>query len=128
MYLRFVIEHRNPDSHHRAGLFQGNWWLEEHYEFAPAELAEIEDLYAWFGEHLRRPNRFSRSAKPHAQPRAICWFKAEAHAHIRQMHRLAMVLRRHGVPVAIVTTRRPGYIVYEDDAQIAAEPFRDTRT
>jgi hypothetical protein len=28
----------------------------------------------------------------------------------------------------IVKSERPGYIVYEDDAQVIAEPFRDTRT
>jgi hypothetical protein len=27
----------------------------------------------------------------------------------------------------MIKTRRPGYIVYEDDDQIAAEPFRDLR-
>jgi hypothetical protein len=26
----------------------------------------------------------------------------------------------------VVRTRRPGFVVYEDDVQVAAVPFRDT--
>ena len=33
---------------------------------------------------------------------------------------------RHGVPVSIYRTRRPGIVVYSDDYQIAAVPWRDT--
>ena len=37
-----------------------------------------------------------------------------------------MRVREHGPAVEIVKTRRPGYILYEDDHQVAAIPFRDT--
>jgi hypothetical protein len=40
------------------------------------------------------------------------------------MHALAALLRAKDVPVDILTTDRPGYIVFEDEYQVAAEPFR----
>lgn len=128
MYIRFVIAQRNPDSHRCEGLFQGLSWIKDQYDLTPGDLAEIEDCLAWFSNHLRRPKRLARSARSRACPRAVCWFKPTAHRHLRQMHRLAAVFRRVGAPVFMVTTRRPGYIVYQDEFQIVAEPFRDTRT
>jgi hypothetical protein len=44
------------------------------------------------------------------------------------MHQLASILESHGYVVAIVREERVGYIVYEDEHQVVAEPFADTRT
>jgi len=30
------------------------------------------------------------------------------------------------VPTFVVRTKRPGFVVYQDDIQVAAVPFRDT--
>ena len=40
---------------------------------------------------------------------------------------MAAILDAHGIHVEVVTSRRPGYVVYEDRHQIAAVPFADTR-
>lgn len=40
------------------------------------------------------------------------------------MWALARVLRTHGVAIKMLKTSRPGYIVYEDEFQVCAEPFR----
>lgn len=42
------------------------------------------------------------------------------------MRSLQQILEAHGIRVEIIRTDRPGYIVYEDAYQIAAEPFQDT--
>ena len=52
MYIRFVIERWNADSHCREGLFQGSWRLEEECELGPEEISELEELFGWFGRHL----------------------------------------------------------------------------
>jgi len=44
------------------------------------------------------------------------------------MHRLKNILETYGHPVAIIGETRIGYIVYEDDLQVVAEPFSDTQT
>lgn len=48
--------------------------------------------------------------------------------HIAKMYALIQVLEAHGVSVDILRTERPGYIVYEDEFQVAAEPFKETAT
>ena len=37
---------------------------------------------------------------------------------------LAQYLSEHGIHARMVQTARPGYVVYEDAHQVAAEPFR----
>ena len=44
------------------------------------------------------------------------------------MHALKWLLEAHGHPVSIVREDRVGYIVHEDEFQVIAEPFSDTRT
>jgi hypothetical protein len=46
---------------------------------------------------------------------------------ISKMRHLTMLVRMKGIHVRVITTNRPGYIVYEDPFQVAAIPFRDTR-
>jgi len=44
------------------------------------------------------------------------------------MWEIVQILEAHGIVIDVIRTDRPGYIVYEDEFQIAAEPFKDTRT
>lgn len=62
----------------------------------------------------------------HKQKRALSWFKDSAHAHLERVRRLVALLESCGVVAEMITTERPGYVVYEDDFQMVAEPFADT--
>jgi len=88
--------------------------------------AEVIDAILWFRSHLRKPRRLNRSRRPHAKNKAICWFKPSAVEHIAKAREIVRVLQDHGVHVRMIKTDNPGYIVYQDDYQIAAEPFADT--
>jgi len=44
------------------------------------------------------------------------------------MHRMSDILEKYGLPVTMVTETRVGYVVYEDELQVVAEPFSDTHT
>jgi hypothetical protein len=37
---------------------------------------------------------------------------------------LARILEAHDIAVEMITRSRPGYVVYEDEFQAVAEPFR----
>ena len=125
-FVRFVIDKADQDSGRRQGLFQALAALDDNGELHASERHTYEDLYEWFRKNLRRPRSFTRSSKPHAKKVAISWFKDTAHEHIRRMRRLADVLEAHGIQITMIRTERPGYIVYEDRHQVAAEPFSDT--
>ena len=59
---------------------------------------------------------------------ALSWFRDTAHEHIGKMRDFALILERHGIAVRMIRTDRPGYVLYEDDYQVAAYPFADTPT
>ena len=60
------------------------------------------------------------------RPRAIFWFRWRAEPMIRRFWNLAGVLKELDYEVRILKTARPGYVLYEDDDQVGAIPFRDT--
>ena len=46
---------------------------------------------------------------------------------IARLHEAMELLNRAGVHTRAITTTKPGYVVFEDEYQIAAIPFRDLR-
>ena len=40
---------------------------------------------------------------------------------------LVAILQNHGIPVRMLKADRVGYVVYEDEYQVVAEPFADTQ-
>lgn len=128
MYLRFIIMRNDPDSGRRQGLFQAIGSLSRANALLAHERSMHEEIYLWFNDHLKVPKSFTKSRKPHAKYVALGWFKDTATEHIARMHSIAAILREHDVVVKIITTDKPGYIVFEDEYQITAEPFSDTKT
>ncbi len=43
-----------------------------------------------------------------------------------RMWRLVCLVEHEGIPVRVYRTRRPGIVVYSDNLQVAAVPWRDT--
>ncbi len=128
MYIRFVIHSKDNDSGRRQGLFQAFSELKQANILRETDLREYEKIYNWFRNNLKAPRKFSRSSKSHAKNVAISWFKDLSKKHIMKMYELRQILENYGMVVDILRTNRPGYIVYEDEYQVAAEPFSDTPT
>ena len=55
----------------------------------------------------------------------VRWFKPSAREHIARAYEMVCLLEQNGVYVQAIKTRRPGYIVYQDEHQVVAEPFAD---
>jgi hypothetical protein len=128
MYVRIIIQRTDNNSNQRQGFFQAMAELKAKRELSSHEEAHYGDIYKWFQKNLRRPRSFTRSSKPHAKKVAISWFKESATDHIDKMREVAAILGGHGIHTEMIVSSRPGYIVYEDAYQIAAEPYADTRT
>jgi hypothetical protein len=128
MHVRFVIHSNDESSGRRQGLFQALAELEQTGALLPHEQEAWLSVLDWFRHHLGEPDSFARSSKPHAKKVALSWFKSTATEHVKKMYALAAILESHGVPVDVIKAAKPGYIVYEDDYQVAAEPFSETRT
>lgn len=126
MFLRFIVHEIDEDSGRRQGLFQSLVEIRERNELYGYELERVKEIHEWFNANLKKPSTFSRSNKPHALNKAISWFKDSADTHISYMRELAAILENHGLRIDVIRTERPGYIVYEDEHQVTAEPFSDS--
>ena len=126
MFVRFVIAKLDARSGRRQGLFQAAAALRDSRSLTEHEEERLQEIREWFNQNLERPTRLSLSAKPNSKAQVIGWFKDTATEHISKMYAFSAVLELHDIPVEVLKTERPGYVVYEDDFQVAAYPFADT--
>lgn len=124
MYVRFVTARQHPDTGVQMGIFQTNRLMPPYGQVADWDEERLAAIKDWFGQHLEKPERVARSRRPNGHHAAICWFKSSATEHIARARELAALLEQYGIQTEMLTTDRPGYVVYEDEFQIAAEPFR----
>lgn len=126
-YLRFVIPNRSEESGYRYGFLRGAKVVQKRGVLADHEEKRREEIFKWFNKNLSVPSRVSRKRNAsHKNHRGLAWFKDTALGHIRLAREVVELMRLHGVVVETVTTDRPGFIVYEDDFQVVAEPFSDS--
>jgi hypothetical protein len=125
MYLRFVVPEIHEASGRELGVFHAMRNLREQGKLSQHEEDEHDSIRDWFNANLERPTRFTASKPPHyrKKSKAISWFKDTAHDHLGKVRSLVAILQNHGVSVQMLKTDRVGYVVYEDDFQIVAEPF-----
>ncbi len=129
MYVRFVVAEVDSDSERELGVFQALYRLRDDGKLYPYEEPHVDELRQWFNTHLERPTRFTTAKPPYYQKknRAISWFKTSAQEHIAYIREMVAILENHGVSVRMIKRQRVGYVVYEDEYQIVAEPFSDVR-
>jgi len=127
MFIRFVTGEVDGDSHVSTGLFTAAFELMyETDDFSDAEYFILRGLMDWFNVNLKGPFG-SRLRAAGRAGRAICWFKPTAHEHLSRAWEMVSILERNDVVVRTIKVERPGYVLYEDEAQILAEPFADIR-
>ena len=86
----------------------------------------VWEIFHWFGQNLKVPTKFDRSSNKYKQEtKGLSWFKETSRDHIDHMMELASIIKRYGVIVEIKKTTRPGYIIFEDDYQVVAVPFKN---
>src|SRR4051794_24019542 len=123
MFVRFAVTDLAESSQQQRGVFTALYRLEREGQLAVDEKVWFGEVEAWFNQHLKPPDRFQLSSRPGAPRTAITWLKASAVEHVSRMRELVALLRHKDVQVDEFMTDRPGYVVYEDDHQVAAVPF-----
>ena len=119
-YVRFVIGRTDEQSHVELGIFQAVAQARDCALILGCDAEELDDLWRWFSRNLEEPTSFGRNRLP----LGICWFKTCATDHISRIREMASILERNGIYVRKIRTDRPGYVIYEDEWQLVAEPFR----
>jgi len=128
MLLRFVTAELDDESHEELGVFHAAGKLRDSGSLSRAEETLLQEIRDWFNINLEKPKRFTSAKPPYYRKRqnGISWFKDPAMRHIGKMHEMVALLKHHDVPVRMIKTERPGYILYEDEFQIVAVPFADS--
>jgi hypothetical protein len=119
-YVRFVIDRKDQDSHVEQGIFQAAALALEWRNIMGSDAEDLNRLRGWFSENLERPTSFGRDTLR----LGICWFKTGATEHISRIWEMVQILERNGIYVKKIRTNKPGYVIYEDEWQLVAEPFR----
>lgn len=119
-YVRFVVGRKDEDSHVEQGIFQAAGQALEWQDLTGPDADELKELREWFNENLEKPASFG-SGKLRL---GICWFKIDATEHIARTWQMVQIFERNGIYVKKIRTDKPGYVIYEDEWQLVAEPFR----
>jgi len=129
MYLRFVYSKQVQGMSSREGLFQAAAELVRDPTEAQSTIAQVNLLTDWFSQYLEQPTRFSGSKSKgyYRKPsKGLSRFKPSATEHIARAYELTSILNDHGYLIEVIKEQRVGYILYEDEYQIVAEPFTET--
>ena len=126
MFIRFVSGDIDTQSHAPEGLFCAAYKLRYEGELPEYELDRLLDLLGWFNIHLRSPfdHRLRRGWRSR---RAICWFKSSAHEYLARAREMITILEGNDVYIRTIKSEKIGYRLYEDDAQVLAQPFSDMK-
>jgi hypothetical protein len=122
-FIRFAVAARDRQSDQQQGVFQALYVLERAGALLPYESEWFAGIERWFNANLKRPKRLAWSSRPNASNRAISWLKLSATEHVAHMREIVTLLEHKDIAVEEFRTDKPGYIVFEDDYQIAAIPF-----
>jgi hypothetical protein len=121
MYVRFTTSFIDQHGLACTGIFNAVGFVERYACTDKADVAQLKELEAWFTTNLKVPSCYARYDDPH-NPSPLAWFKASAREHIQRMRAIVTLLAKYDVVVDMIHRRDPGYILYEDDFQVAALP------
>lgn len=124
MYIRFVVDEFNEESNQRLGIFHAVKYMKDDNKFFDYELEQAEQTMEWFNKHLESPLDYLNKQKSKKSDIFISWFKMSAKEHITKVREFVFLLESKGVVVDQIRTDRPGKIVYSDEYQIFAKPFK----
>lgn len=130
-YIRIVLDERIQVHGAREGFFRKAYDLRRNGTVSPEQRGRLDACFQFLDDHIDVPLKFSKGTSKAAEKRetkGISWFKASAYAQVDKAMELARLLDELGVASTVLRTNRVGYVVFEDDVQIVAEPFSDTPT
>ncbi|MEQ9501248.1 MAG: hypothetical protein RIT81_30550 [Deltaproteobacteria bacterium] len=128
-FVRFVVDEVHPDSGAPTGVLQRAIELTEGPDLDDVTRASVLEHLHWFDDNLATPDRFNRTTSKGFYRRAakgISWLKDDATEHVARLFELKRTLESLGHRVTMIREARVGYVVYEDEHQVVAEPFSDT--
>lgn len=100
---------------------------DDHSLTADDDIKKLRELSGWFDRNLEKPARLSKGTSKLNANISLSWFKDSAKHHIRRMQEFIEIAERYDIVVERIFSKNPGYIVFEDEYQVSAVPFRTNR-
>ena len=128
-YLRIVVDEKLALNGAREGFFRKAYELRRNGTMSVDQHRKLDRYLNFLDDHIDVPSKFSKStskAAEYRETKGICWFKTSANAEVEVALALARLLDDLGIASTVLRTNRIGYVVFEDEVQIVAEPFSDT--
>ena len=91
------------------------------------DVNKLKSLSAWFNQNLEKPMRFSNARNNNPSNISLSWFKDSAKEHIKKIQDLIEISEQYDIVIERIASKNPGYIVYEDEYQVSAVPFKTDR-
>jgi len=121
MFVRFVVGADAENASWLTGVITEARILRDEGELYRYESELLREVFDWLNEHLPCPPFQAKLGSGEWTTDAVSWFRADAKEPLGRIWDIVAILREHGVPVRLVTTEKPGKIVYSDPYQIVAE-------
>ncbi len=122
MYLRFQTKTPDPHSGYPTGILVAAHQLRDSNRVTIEEEGWLRDYLLYFNQNLAIPECLEELKNK----RAISWFK-EGSQMIDRVWNLKVFLEEQGIFIDVITTTKPGFVIYEDDDQIVAQPSKRRR-
>ena len=81
----------------------------------------------WFDAYLPKPDKLSNAGNKKPAAISLSWFKDTAKVDIKKIFELKEILNKYEIFVETLNSKNPGYIIYEDEFQVSAIPFKSDR-
>lgn len=127
MYIRFTAEYINEYGEKETGLFSALRFIREEPSTQDEDAIKLKHIKDWFNTNLEAPDKFSNASNKNPASISLSWFKDTAKEHIKKIYEIRQLWYKYGIVVEVVTTKNPGYIIYSDDYQVSAIPFKNDR-
>lgn len=127
MYIRFTTEFVNEYGENHTGLFSALRFVRESSLTSDEDVKTLTELRDWFNNNLDAPDKFSNAKNKNPESISLSWFKDTAKEHIKKVYDIREVLYHYGIVIEVTTTKKTGYIIYDDDYQVSAIPFKSDR-
>lgn len=128
MYLRFTTQFINPYGELETGIFMALKYLRDDHALTKDEhVNKLKELSGWFSRNLDKPTRFSNGTSKFNANVSLSWFKDSAKEHIKKIQDLIEIAEQYDIIIDRIASKNPGYIVFEDEYQVSAVPFKTDR-
>jgi hypothetical protein len=124
VFLRFITQYINGNSETETGIFNAMRFVRDNPLTNENDAIKLTEIYSWFDKYLQAPDKFSNAKNNNPAAVSLSWFKDTANVDIRKMYEAKEILFKYDILVEVINTRNPGYIVYEDNQQVSAIPFK----